>query len=532
MPERQQPTFEDLELLGEVSKLLTLHDVDNVLKEVVRIAADSVGALHGSLFLYESSNLTWDPIHTMRRLNKDASRDAVDTVTREGLAGWVRRKKLGVIIPDTQQDPRWYRFPYDKIEVRSVLCVPLIYQEEVLGIVTLVHEQVDYFTSYHLRLMTIIANQAAVAIRSSQTFNRMESQRRQLEAVLRATPDPLLVLDTEGYVLHASNGVEALSGPVTAADLPGMPVAELAEIDAMFAPVAQLIGESPDRVETWSFDVHSEPLDRDFIVNVSVWKDEADADRHAGYIAIFNDITALSTLSRFKDRMLHLVSHDLRTPLALITGYADMMELELTDIDFPVLREYVGSIQKGSARMFQLLDNLLRVEKIRSSPIELHEMLQMNDVLRSVVDDLEPLAAQKQQKLALFIEAEDDAEVFGDSVLVRQAIENLVSNAIKYTPEGGTITLTVFQEGNRYVGTVRDTGIGIPAEDVPHVFESFFRSSNAGRTYGLGLGLSLVKTVMQQHGGGVTVRSDVGHGSEFTYWLPLSSADDGKTLSP
>ena len=195
-----QPTFEDLELLVEVSQLLTVVDLDSVLQEVIKLAGRAVGASKTSLFLHEGEAIDWPHIITMRNLPPDQSVQVVRKVMDTGFAGWVYRHKRGDIIPDTDTDPRWIIFPDDTVITRSAMCVPFLYDDSVIAMITLVHPEANHFKPYHLRLMEIIANQATIAIRNAQHFNRMNEQRRQLEAVLQSITDVLLVLDEQGHI--------------------------------------------------------------------------------------------------------------------------------------------------------------------------------------------------------------------------------------------------------------------------------------------------------------------------------------------
>jgi signal transduction histidine kinase len=256
---------------------------------------------------------------------------------------------------------------------------------------------------------------------------------------------------------------------------------------------------------------------------MALWNNDERAER--GYVIVMHDITRLHDLSRFKDEMLRVASHDLRSPLALISGYADMVSMDTPDPTSPV-HEYVNIIKQSVEKMGGLVEDLLRVERIRSSPLELHEQIDLNALVKVVVVNARPFAHTKKLDFQTDIELDNVPRVFADSVLLRQAMENLINNAVKYTPENGQIIIRAYYDHQRFHFSVEDTGIGIPKEHQSYVFESFYRVTppkehNKSRIQSSGLGLSLVKNVIARHHGEVWVNSTVGKGSRFGFWLPL-----------
>ncbi len=516
----EQPTFEDLELLAEVSQLLTLRDLDNVLQKVISLTSKAVGASRASLFLHKGDQVDWDHILVTRNLSRDESINVVKQVLSEGLAGWVYRNRKATIVEDTEKDKRWLTFPDDTSKTRSALCVPFILNNEVLAVVTLAHPEPQHFTPYHLRLVTIIANQATVAIRNAQLFSKLETQQRQLQAFLQAIPDVLLVLNKSGQVLMVNNAAVRLIGENNQDALLNRQLKEFAAIDDVFASIDEIIykDSGEDDIEEWAFTVRSERRQQDFQVTISVWKEQ---EQIGGYVVVMHDITTLRDLNRFKDEMLRVASHDLRSPLSLIVGYVDIIGLDLPE-DSPI-QQYLDVVRRSTERMNNLLDDLLRVERVRSSPLELQEEIDIAKLVRVVLVNMRPSAEAKKQRLNSDVQLDNAPKFIADAVLIRQSMENLISNAIKYTPEGGEISVKAYIENERFYFTVTDTGIGIPQEHLSHIFESFYRvpHKTASAEKGTGLGLSLVKNVIERHDGEVWVTSEEGQGSTFGFWLPL-----------
>lgn len=516
--EIEQPTLEDFKLLAEVSQLLTLLDLEHVLQKVMRLVADAVGASRVSLFLHEDDRVDWEHIFTMRDLPPDESVRVVKKVLDEGFAGWVYRNRQGDIIRDTQQDDRWIIFPNDTLVARSAICVPFLYNDRVIAVVTLIHPEPNHFSSYHLRLMTIIANQATIAIRNAQLFNRMRQQQRQLETILQSISDVLLVLNQNGEIILLNNAALELLGIQRQTRVLHRHISQFAASDTVFQPLQEIISASLHSNQEWSFETRSEQRQLDFQVRMSVWHDEVFGVM--GYVIVMHDITTLRDLHRFKDEMLRVATHDLRSPLALISGYADMISLDTPDEESPI-HEYVDVIKVSTEKMGTLVEDLLRVERIRTSPLELHEQTDLGALVKVVLVNTRPAAKAKSISLSSDIRLNGMPRFEVDPVLIRQAMENLISNALKYTDDSGAIRVRAYYEQNRFHFVVEDNGVGISSEHLPYIFESFYRVKTVANTQkGSGLGLSLVKNVIRRHHGDVWVKSEEGVGSQFGFWLP------------
>jgi two-component system phosphate regulon sensor histidine kinase PhoR len=356
-------------------------------------------------------------------------------------------------------------------------------------------------------------------VRNAQLFNRLQAQQRQLETVLQAIPDVLLVLDERGHILLINDAANEFLGDTDPILVIGRHLGDFA--DTALAPILETLQSSTTHEDKqWLFEVRSEKRKKDLQITLSVWRDATNG--FAGYVVAMHDVTMLRDLNRFKDEMLRVASHDLRSPLSLIVGYADLINLDI-DPASPAA-EYLSVIRRSTERMNGLLDDLLRVEQARRSPLELNEEVDLGALAVEAVDDSQPLAEHKNQQLTAELRTEGLPGVVADPVLISRAMNNLISNAIKYTPEFGHIHVKAYAENHRFHFVVEDNGIGITPENLTRVFESFFRikDERAGDVAGSGLGLSFVKTIIERHNGDVWVESELGSGSKFGFWLPLN----------
>lgn len=519
----------ELDLLSEVSHMLTSFDQSRVLKNVIDLLMRAFNVEQSSLVMNNDGSNQWRFFNLrqqfqtglLRMPGTDESYAAAQQVVTDGLARWVIQHKQGVIINNTAEDERWVELPDYPSNGGSVLSVPFLQDEHVIGVFTLMHPKPGHFSEHHLRLMTIVANQVAVAMRNSQLFTNMKGQQKQLEAILLAMPDVLLVLDDKGQLLLTNSAGAELMAVNDKDSIIGRPLREFTHVDTSLVMIVDIV-DSPLQVgQNWSFEVRSEQHKRDYLANISVWEHQT-GKGNAGYVVVMRDITQTHDLNRFKDEMLQMASHDLRSPLALIVGYCSLMQLDVDPTSKTA--EYLGIVQQQTERMTGLLDDLLRVEKIRTSPSELYERTNFRDIVTVALNNMRAATDNKNLRLSASVMLDGTPPLMLNPALVREAMENLLSNAVKYTPEGGRITVRAYQDNNRVHFVVEDTGIGVPADMLPRLFNSFFRARQAGTEdiEGRGLGLSLVKTIIERHKGEVWVESTVGVGSRFGFWLPIT----------
>ncbi len=241
----------------------------------------------------------------------------------------------------------------------------------------------------------------------------------------------------------------------------------------------------------------------------------------------------LVAADRMKDEFIGMISHDLRTPLVSATGFLEL----LSDGDAGELnveqRRYVGFIQRAADRLLRQVEDLLVAASLQAGRFALDpEDVELAGIAQESVDALRPVAASKGVELRLVVEPAP--LVHADSLRLAQVIDNLLSNAIKFTPKDGTVEMRVLADGDRAVLEVADSGIGIPDAEQSALFERFFRASDAveRRIPGTGLGLYIVKSLVQAHGGVITLRSAAGEGTTFRVDLPAADEARAQLQSP
>jgi signal transduction histidine kinase len=230
----------------------------------------------------------------------------------------------------------------------------------------------------------------------------------------------------------------------------------------------------------------------------------------------------LRELDRMKDDFVSSVSHELRTPLTSIRGYLELvLEREAGDLTEEQER-FLGIVARNADRLLRVVGDLLFVAQVDAGTIALEPgACDLEEVASEAVEAVRPAAVEKGIELALA--ADDVPELTADRARIAQVLDNLVSNAVKFTPVGGRVTVRAFSEGNEALVEVTDTGMGIAPQDQEHLFQRFFRTAAASEEAipGTGLGLAIVKAIVEAHGGSISVASEVGHGTTFQMRLPL-----------
>jgi two-component system phosphate regulon sensor histidine kinase PhoR len=239
-------------------------------------------------------------------------------------------------------------------------------------------------------------------------------------------------------------------------------------------------------------------------------------------LVVFHDLTDVRRLQQMRRDFVANVSHELRTPLAAIKSVVETLLGGAMD-ERKTAREFLSQADAEVDRLVQLVEELLELSRIESGEAPLaREPVQMSEVLKAAVDRLAPQA--NRQGLALTLEVPPDLPpVMGDAERLERVAINLLHNAIKFTPIGGSIRVSAAAVGESVTVTVSDTGVGIDPEDLPRVFERFYKADRSREGRGTGLGLAVVKHTVEAHGGTVAVESEPGRGSTFSFSIPAAS---------
>jgi two-component system NtrC family sensor kinase len=503
---------DQVELLYEVTTHLNTDlSLERVMSNVLSQAVDKVGATRGSLFLLGEGGQVIHRILAREGLAPEISPLVIREVLDRGLAAWILRNRVGTLIEDALEDDRWLVLPDHAGHVRSVVAVPFLRRGRVQGMLFLTHPHVGRFHQEHLDLLSSIANQAAIAIQNARLYEWAENERRTLAAVLDSSANAVIVTDPEGRLIlsnpaaHYALGIEDRPAPLR---------------ELLFHPDLLAFLQQPTTEATVGDHV---PLSdgRTFSVSMAPVRDRE--GETIGRVAVLHDVSYLVGLDEMKSRFVSTVSHDLKAPLTAIRGFA-----ELVGETGPLTEEqtmFVSRIREVADAMSEMISNLLDLGRIEAGLGIERESVELRDILVSAKYDMAMPAHEKGILIDVSVPA-DLPKVSADPYHLQQAVANLMSNAVKYTPRGGRVWVSAKREPDRVVVSVRDTGIGIPSADLPHIFEKFYRVQDPQviDQDGSGLGLAIVKSIIEEHGGSVWVQSTFGRGSAFHFSLPLGGS--------
>ncbi len=338
----------------------------------------------------------------------------------------------------------------------------------------------------------------------------LERDRARMEAILASMVEGVLVVDEQGRLQLVNEAARQMLKLEREAS--GRPYVEAIRHPGIVQQLGRALAGEP--VEGLEFSLAAE-RNRTLVSRVAP---VVAAGR--GAVLVLHDITDLRKADQIRRDFVANVSHELRTPLTAIKGYAEALMDEPDDEE--ARQRFLEIIHRHAARMERLVQELLRLARLDAGQEAVeYAPCDIQALVSSVMADFEPLIAEKHQRADAAVAPEARALVV-DPAKMHDILRNLVENAVNYTPDGGTITVSAALEGDRHVLTVRDTGPGLPEEDLTRVFERFYRvDKSRARPGGTGLGLAIVKHLVQVMGGTVTAANQRGGGAVFTVRLPL-----------
>ncbi len=443
-----------------------------------------------------------------------------------GVAGRVVHTQQSVQLKnyamDWQGEPD---LPLAKDTFGAVICVPLIAMGESVGALMVVASRHGRsFQPNDVDLLEMLGAQAAVAIIHSRLFSNQkrltedfEKARNQLKTVLTSTENPVIAVNRQLEVIFANKAAERLFPMLRYIS---QPLTEVLPADVLPEDYLTIYRDiRQNRAHIYEL-VHNERI---YLCHLAALGEH---DRIEGWVAVLNDVTQLKELDRLKSEMVRMTSHDLKNPLQAAMANIDLLEDSLENHPDDDVHYSVRSIEKQLNRMYRIISGVLDMERLRTGAMTLQTCYPRR-ILQLVVDDWRDHASEGDIHLRLDME-EDVPNFQGDPGQIERALSNLIENAIKFTDTGGTtVDIWLYMEAESVIFKISDDGIGIPDEDQLHVFDSFFRANQQGAEHitGTGLGLHLVKTVIEGHHGKVWLESETGTGTTFYVSIPVIMSD-------
>jgi len=515
------------EYLLEISRALTAQlDLDVVLKKVLQAATEMLSGQAALIALRQPGGVF--SIHAARglpvRLLSYFSKLLADIPEQANPANFYipgLANKLREIVSETG------------LPLRQVVALPMSIGQELIGVLYVFRAHGGNFTLDDRQILASFADQAAIAVQNAQLYQRLTQEKRRLDAILEYSADGVMILDPGQRIMVFNRALSEMTG----------------------WPTAEAIGRQHDEVITWT------QLDTEMSLSNALaggWPLAQDRDRssplyvegdlrrrNAGttsvgitytplldregrlvnIIANVRDITRFREADRLKSTFVSIVSHELKTPVATILGYAETLARADARWDPDTTQELAETIKDEAQQLDRLITDLLDVSRLQAGALPLKKEEVELDILAQRVAQRFRSRTDQHDILVRFPESFPSVE--GDITRLEQVLNNLVSNAIKYSPGEGKILIEGRRRPGEAIVSVIDEGIGIPATEQGRIFEAFYRVDNRStrRTGGTGLGLFLARAIIEALGGRIWVESAPGKGSAFSFALPRRQSE-------
>ena len=413
------------------------------------------------------------------------------------------------------------------VPLRKVVTLPLEIEGETIGDIFIFRARGAAFSNNDQQVLRAFADQAAIAVQNARLYQQVNTERERLKAIIENSGDGVMMVNPYRIIQSWNRALANLTG-ISAEEAIGKPCYNV--LNLRTRPGVSIchtrcpLQHPAEDGRLYAEGIHhrADGLAITLADNYSPLNDE---DGEATqYIANVRDMTRLREAEELKQTLLSVISHELKTPVSIIKGYAGTLAREDADWDHATLADGLGVIEEEADRLDKLITNLLEASRLQAGGIKLRlSFLDLADMAKTAVDNLQATT----DKHTFTVEfPENYPPIKGDFERLREVLTNLIGNAIKYSPDGGLIEVGgQLGQNNSVQLYVRDEGIGIPPAEQEKIFDRFHRVDNrlARQAPGTGLGLFLVKAVVDAHQGRVWVESSPGQGSTFWVELPTGS---------
>ncbi len=488
------------------SLLATELDPDSVIASVVEEAIGLLGADAAALMTLDGGDLV-----VAAAVGSGAEGAIGERTAALGfVAGDVVQSREPVVHADVSDDPSFAHA--DALLAAghvAFLGVPLLggFEDPLRGVLAVYAREPRRWRSDEVQALSALAGSASIALANAELYHRVALEREQSVAILANIAEGVVAVDRDGDVVLWNAAAEQITGVPASEALGRTPVQVLQrELESESGGTNRLIAIPRGGKDVW------------LSLSEAVMRDPSGAV--AGRIFAFRDISAEHGVEQMKSEFVSTVSVELRTPLTSIYGFTQTLlrgDITFTEEE---RRTFLDFIARESERLTEIVDALLDVAALDTG--DLSVALTPTDV-RAIVHEVVHVAEASNLNGHRFVAdvSGDDLAAEADPAKLRQVLDQLLSNAVKYSPSGGTVTVAARRRGEAVEVSVRDEGVGIPASERERIFTKFYKSGD-GQTRGTGLGLFIAQGLVREMGGHMWVDSEEGHGSRFAFELPLA----------
>lgn len=505
------------ELADKMHELTILRRIDRELTDTIELemvfnitldwALRFTNAHAASLALYDDEN---DILNGIVDYGYEISAEQMQMLRNSygmGIAHRVARSGRAEIVPDVSLDHDYINF---SSAVRSHVSLPVMREERVVAVMSVESWRLNGFRDDHVEFIEKLASRAGVAIDNARLYSETNREREKLSRILSGIADPVVVVGSDERVSLINQSARAVLKLPPEQVCVGQQFSELFADSGLLRSFQRTRGHSGASVEELRLDDG-----RTFYVNLALHEP-------IGWIIVMHDITPLKMTDQLKTELVQTVSHDLKQPLGVMNGYVELLLMQ-NKLD-ETGEKFAGMILRSIQSMRQLIDDLLDLAKIESGV----QLEMVPTTLASVIDEsignVRLMASNKDTQVMQAVPA-NLPPVMGDYARLVQIFNNLIGNAIKYSPRSSEVRVTAEADNTMLRVFVKDNGIGIAPEDQARIFDRFYRvrRTETKDIEGTGLGLAIVKKLIEAHGGQIGLESHLGEGSVFTVSLPLQA---------
>lgn len=504
------------ELLLEISRALTARlELPSLLKLILESAVQIVNGqagliilrkADGSLAPYASIGLPVQTVPLFEPLWRDLPADSRQS--RTSIPDIAMRLALA---------SRSARVP-----LRQVVSLPLTIGEDAIGFIFIFRTYGTAFSNNDRQVLSAFADQAAIAVQNARLYQQVKTERERLNAIIENSGDGVMMITPHRIIQTWNRALTSFTG-ITAEQAIGRPCYDVLNLrtpqgTSICHTRCPLLHPPPDGRLYVEGDHHR--ADGLTITVADNYAPQEDDEGHVTqYVANVRDISRLREAEELKQTLLSIISHELKTPVSIIKGYAGTLAREDAVWDRETLSEGLAVIEEEADKLNKLITDLLEASRLQAGGLELKfSKLTLPDMAAHAVEMLGATTSRHTFELEF---APDFPPIMGDAERIQEVLTNLISNAIKYSPDGGRIRVGGQVKPESVHLYVSDEGIGIPPAEQERIFDRFHRVDNrlTRQAPGTGLGLYLVRAVAEAHGGQAWVESEPGHGS--TFWVEL-----------
>ncbi|HVP20799.1 MAG TPA: ATP-binding protein [Anaerolineaceae bacterium] len=504
--------------LLEISRALTQElDINKLLGRILNISVEMLAGQAGLIALRSESG-EW----------KITNANNIPTAFLKYLEPFLADIPSDPKDPESNELPEVNRLMVQLTQMASLglltgVGLPLIARQKVVGVIFIFRSYPDVFSPNDRSLLRSFADQAAIAVQNAQLYSQISQEKQRMDALLDSAADGIMIL-TPGQQIERSNPALARLLGMKVDDIQGK---RHDEIVRWAKPPQGLTLESAE-AGGWPLTPHAQLyVEGDLVrpkgmpplpVGITYAPLQTESGNLINIIATVRDITRFREAEEAKSTFISVISHELKTPVALIKGYVSTLRREDARWNKAVVDDSLAVIEEEADRLALMIENLLDASRLQAGGLTLKRAdVLLPETARRLAKRFETQTSRHTFKVDF---PEDFPIIMGDETRLEQVISNLVSNAIKYAPEG-EIRISGQARPDKVIVCVSDQGPGISPEDAPHIFDRFYRAPDMARqTKGAGLGLYLARSIVEAHGGRIWVDTEAGKGARICFSLP------------